>query len=190
MSILPNTVATSKADKETLLALLRESQHRFLKSFAGVTDEQSRRRPAAGSWSVIDTVEHLTIAEKMMLGLVTGPRRPRAADAPNREEAFLERMGSRAQKVESPEGGWPTGRFTNLAEAADHFRTARENAMCFVEQSAEDLRATEVTHPHPLVGNVSTYEMLIIMAKHAERHALQIEEIKNSPAIRTSAARD
>jgi hypothetical protein len=30
--------------------------------------------------------------------------------------------------------------------------------------------------------------MLIIMAKHAERHALQIAEIKNSAAFRASMA--
>jgi hypothetical protein len=36
--------------------------------------------------------------------------------------------------------------------------------------------------PHPIFGDVSAYEMLIIMAKHAERHALQIEEIRKAIA--------
>src|SRR5438445_24335 len=57
--------------------------------------------------------------------------------------------------------------------------------MQFVERCREDLRATEVTHPHPAAGVVSSYEMLIIMAKHAERHMLQIEEIKNTLPVGT-----
>jgi len=36
---------------------------------------------------------------------------------------------------------------------------------------------------------VSTYEMLIIMAKHAERHAKQIEEIRNTLSLDADAAK-
>jgi hypothetical protein len=89
-------------------------------------------------------------------------------------------LTDRSRKMESPEPGRPKGRFATLTEAAEHFQAAREGTMKFVEQSDEDLRATEVTHPHPAAGAVSTYEMLIIMVKHAERHALQIEEIKDT----------
>jgi len=56
-----------------------------------------------------------------------------------------------------------------------------------VEQHPDDLRASEVTHPHPAAGNVSTYEMVIIIAKHAERHAKQIEEIRNTVALNATA---
>ena len=50
--------------------------------------------------------------------------------------------------------------------------------MRFLEQYAEDLRASEVKHPHPAAGMVSISEMLVAMAMHAKRHAAQIEEIK------------
>lgn len=183
MSTIPNAVGTSQAEKEGLLRLLQESRQRFLASFAGVTEDECRRRPAEGCWSVLETVEHLTAAEKLMLLRLTTALRPRPAGAPNREAIFLERMGSRSRKVEAPESGRPTGRFASLAEAAEHFKAAREASMRFVEDSREDLRATEVTHPHPLVGDVSSYEMVIIIAKHAERHALQLDEIRTTLAL-------
>jgi uncharacterized damage-inducible protein DinB len=184
MSALPNTMPISQAEKEQLLLLLRESREKFLSSFAGVTEEQSRRRPAEGSWSVLDTVEHLTTAETIQCKLVTTQRTPRAADAPNREKVFLQVIADRSHKAQSPESARPRGRFANLVEAAAQFRASRESTIRFVETTTEDLRATQVRHPHPAAGDVSTYEMLIIMAKHAERHALQIEEIKTSPAFR------
>ncbi len=180
MSTLQNPVPTSAADKEKLLALLRESRQRFLASFAGVTDEQSRRRPAENCWCVLDTVEHIASAEAAMLRIVQDQRRPRPAGAPNREDIFMRVLTDRSRKMESPEPGLPKGRFATLAEATEHFHAARDGAMRFVERSEEDLRATEVTHPHPAAGVVTTYEMLIVMAKHAERHALQIEEIKSA----------
>jgi hypothetical protein len=183
MNALPNTMPTSDAEKKKLLALLRQSRERFLSSFSDVAEENCRCRPAEGCWSVLDCVEHIAVAETLMVGLLNAPRRPRPADAPNREQIFLERLGKRDRKLEAPEVGRPTGRFATLADARKQFETARAGAIRFTEESKEDLRATEVTHPHPMAGDVSAYEMVIILAKHAERHALQIEEIKNSPAV-------
>jgi uncharacterized damage-inducible protein DinB len=180
MNAMQNPPAGLNADTEFLVSLLRESREKFLSSFAGVSDEQSRVRTAPDCWSVLDTVEHLTSAEGIMLKLITAPRRPRPADAPNRERAFLTMVADRSRKMQSPEGGRPLGRFATLAEAAAQFRTSRDETIRFIEQNTEDLRTTEVTHPHPVAGNVSTYEMVIIMAKHAERHAKQIHEIRNT----------
>lgn len=182
MNALNNPLTAATAEKEKLLALLRESREKFLNSFSGLSDEQSRRK-TEGSWSVLDTVEHLTVAEKTMVRLITTARRPKSPSTPNREEIFLRVLTDRSRKLQSPEAARPAGRFANLAEAAAQFSAAREQALEFVRVSDEDLRATEVTHPHPAAGTVSTYEMLIMMAKHAERHALQIEEIKTTPGL-------
>ena len=89
MNVVSNSIANSSADKEMLLTLLRESQGRFLASFAGVSDVECRCRPAERSWSVLDTVEHLSFAESAMLHLITKTRRPRTPNSPNREEVFL-----------------------------------------------------------------------------------------------------
>jgi len=77
-------------DKQFLLTQLQETRDIFLNSFAGVTEEQSRVKPAPDRWSVLDTIEHLTTAEGIQLKLISTQRTPRAADAPNREGAFLQ----------------------------------------------------------------------------------------------------
>jgi uncharacterized damage-inducible protein DinB len=179
--------ASSHTDREFLVALLRESREKFLGSFAGVSEEQSRVHPSPDSWSVLNTVEHLTSAETLMLNLITTQRRPRSGDAANREQVFLQVVADRSRKMQSPESGRPRGRFTTLAEAAAQFKSTRNGVIQFVERHPENLRASEVTHPHPAAGNVSTHEMLIIIAKHAERHAKQIEEIRNASALNATA---
>jgi uncharacterized damage-inducible protein DinB len=177
MSAQPNPATAVVIDKQFLLDRLQETREIFLNSFAGVSEDQARMRPAPDRWSVLDTVEHLTAAETLMVRIVTTERRSRTADAPNREEIFLQRTADRSRKMEAPETSQPRGRFATLAEAAARFTASRDETIRFVEQCTEDLRATEVTHPHPAAGVVSTCEMLVIMAKHAERHAKQIEEI-------------
>src|SRR5260370_40673472 len=180
MSNLTNSVLTSATDKAQLIRLLRDSKQRFVGSFAGVTDDQSRLHPGEGRWSVLDTVEHLTVAEKGMLKLVPTTRRKKLDNTPNREEAFLRMIPDRSRKMETPEVGRPKGRFANLNDARAHFESARDEAIRFVEQCCEDLRATEVIHPHPAAGGVTTSEMLILMAKHPKQHASQIDDVKST----------
>jgi len=180
MSTQPSPAASLVIDKPFLLGTLRETREVFLHSFAGVTEEQSRLKPATDHWSVLDTVEHLTTAETIQLKLISTQRTPRTADAPNREYAFLQMIPIRTHKMESPEGARPVGRFATLAEAAEQFKTTRAGVIRFLEQYTEDLRASEVKHPHPAAGMVSICEMLVAMAMHAKRHAAQIEEIRKS----------
>jgi hypothetical protein len=179
MSAQPNPVTPVVIDKPFILAALQESRELFLNSFAGVTEEQSRLKPAPDQWSVLDTIEHLTTAETIQLKLISTQRTPRAADAPNREHAFLQMIPNRTHKMESPEGARPTGRFATLAEATEQFKSTRADVIRFLEHYTGDLRASEVKHPHPAAGMVSICEMLVGMAMHAKRHAVQIEEIKN-----------
>lgn len=180
-------MATAKTNlpsgKEMQLDLLRASREHFLASFAGVSDADCRRKPAEGAWCILETVEHLTMAESVMLRLITETRRPKSPDLPDREQIFLKVVPDRSRKSRAPEASQPTGRFASLDEAAAQFKTSRERTIQFVEQCiecGEDLRETEVTHPHPAVGTVSTHEMVIIMAQHAERHALQVLELRNT----------
>ena len=180
MSAQPNPVQAIVIDKPFLLAQLQASRDIFLNSFAGISEEQSHVKPAPDRWSVLDTIEHLTTAESIQLKLISTQRTPRPADAPNREGAFLHMIPNRTHKMESPDGAKPIGRFATLAEAAEQFKTTRAGVIQFLEQYTDDLRASEVKHPHPAAGMVSICEMLVAMAMHAKRHAAQIEEIRKT----------
>jgi uncharacterized damage-inducible protein DinB len=183
MSAQPSPTAAPVIDKQFLLALLRESRHQFLESFAEMTEEEAHLRPAPNRWSVLETIEHLTTAEGIQLKLLQTQRTARPADAPNRETVFLQVVGERTNKMQSPESAVPNGRFTSLHAAATQFKTTRAAVIQLLDEIAvKDLRGTEVKHPHPAAGMVSVCEMFIIMAKHAERHAKQIEEIRNQLA--------
>lgn len=180
MSAQSNPAPAFAIDRPFLLSTLQESRDTFLNSFAGVAEEQSHVKPAPDHWSVLDTVEHLTVAESIQLNLLKTQRAPRPANSPDREYAFLQMIPNRTHKMESPEGAKPTGRFATLAEAAEQFKTTRAETIQFLEQYTDDLRCSEVKHPHPAAGMVSICEMLVAIAMHAKRHAAQIEEIRQT----------
>ena len=191
MNAMPGPASGTEIDKATLLETLRKGEEAFLKSVAGLSETTCRLRSAEDRWSVLECAEHVAVAEEVMLGLVTGERKPRNAEEPRRDGRILRSGIDRSTRFNASAQSRPRGRFSTVAEAVAHFRAVRERTLRLVEETSEDLRATEVTHPHHVVGVISTYECLLLMGSHAQRHALQIEEvigeIKSSPAYRSGA---
>jgi DinB superfamily len=186
MSTSPLTASCTEVDKAKLLEALRQGGDAFLSSVAGVDEARCRVRPQENRWSVIECAEHVAVAEEVMLGLVTGSRTARDPEGPKRDDRILRSGADRSLRFDASDQSQPRGRFTTLVQAVAHFRAMRERTLRFLEQTEEDLRATAIQHPHHAVGVISTYECLLLMGAHAQRHALQIEEIKNSPAYLAS----
>ncbi|MGA2354562.1 MAG: DinB family protein [Terriglobales bacterium] len=187
MSAIPGTASGTEVDKATLLEVLREGGEAFLQSVAGVSEATCRLRPEENRWSALECAEHVAVAEEVMLGLVTGERKTRNAEKPKRDGRILRSATDRSVRFDASAQSRPRGRFSTLAEAVAHFLALRGRTLRLVAETKEDLRATEVTHPHQAVGVISTYECLLLMGTHVQRHALQIEEVKSSPAYRTGA---
>jgi DinB family protein len=189
MSTITATKSAAELDKARLLEALRRGEEAFLCSVAGADEAACRLRPAGNRWSVLECAEHVAVAEEVMLGLVTGERKARDPEGSKRDERILRSGTDRSARFDASDQSQPRGRFSTLADAVAHFRTTRERTLRLVELTGEDLRATEVTHPHRAVGVISTYECLLLIGTHAQRHALQIQEIKQSQAYRAETGK-
>jgi hypothetical protein len=189
MTTIQATRSCTETDKARLLEALRQGGDAFLCSVAGVDEADCRLRPAENRWSVLECAEHVAVAEEVMLALVTGERKARDPEAAKRDDRILRSGTDRSTQFDASDQSQPRGRFSTLAEAVAHFQATRERTLRLVELTAEDLRASELTHPHRAVGVISTYECLLLMGTHAQRHALQIEEIKQSQAHRAETGK-
>jgi uncharacterized damage-inducible protein DinB len=173
--------APGALDNQELLDRLRRSRDRYLEVVTAIPEDLCRIRPAEGAWSVLECAEHVTLAEKGMFAALE-KRCPTDAAADLTKDALINAMLlDRTRKATAPERSRPTGNFATLAEALAQFTSARERTLAFVEQTSEDLRKCTVMHP---LGVFDGCQVLLIMSLHPQRHALQIEEIKNSPAYR------
>jgi hypothetical protein len=164
-------------ERRAVLQMLDRTRDEFLASLDGVSDAQARWRPAPDQWSVLDCAEHVAVAERGMLRLITKQATPRTAGArPDREEQVVAAMLDRSRRISAPQPTHPRGRFATLDEAADRFRMNRQATASFVAACEIDLRTLEVQHP--VSGLLTANECLSMLAAHPSRHAAQVRGIR------------
>jgi DinB superfamily len=175
-----------KHERERVTKQLAASRERLLNLVDGLTPEQWTFRPAEDRWSICDCVEHVTLVEHRLFGLI-GKRLEGSPETGNEErpnhpedDAVASAVPDRSTRRQAPEPARPTGRWSDTNELLAEFEKARERTVRFTEATDADLR--NYFAPHPAFGDLDCYQWLIVMSLHGERHALQIEEIKADPA--------
>ena len=181
MNAIPQTATEIWTQKQELWRCLTQSRVRVLEVVADVSEEQSRFRLAGNSWSILECAEHIAVAERGMF-MALERRTPNSAAPDFTKDALIKAVGTdRTRKFSAPDRARPSGRFATVRDAVAGFCSARDRTIAVLEQTDEDLRKSIAVH---LLGTFDAYQYLLIMAAHAERHALQIEEIKRCPAYR------
>jgi hypothetical protein len=177
---------TSAAKPEQIGLLcdqLKRSCDRFLSVLTDVPEALHDMRESDGGWSILDCAEHVCLAEELMSVFLQKRRQTDAAPDFERDAVIRKVALDRSRKISAPPQARPAGRYHSLREAADAFRTFRERNIAFIESLGEDLRGSTCLHP---LGIFDSYQFIEIMALHPERHASQIEQIKNSAAFRAA----
>jgi hypothetical protein len=174
-------VTAAAAQDQKARQYLNETRDGLLAAVKGLTPEQWTFKPAPDRWSVAEIVEHITVVETYVNGLIEKlPQAPApAADfkASEVDALILRKMADRSTKYQAPEAIQPTARWTPT-EALDHFLAARrQNADSL--QSNPDLRRHVI--PHPAFGPLDGYEWILATAAHSARHTQQILEVKADP---------
>src|SRR5215471_3390188 len=163
-------------EKQVLLSDLESGRKVFLDAVGDVIEEFAMRTPGPGRWSVLECVEHVAVSEDYLFGQIMASSPGEPLINPEREARIVAVGRDRNKKVQSPDAGKPSGRFSTLAEAVQHFQASRVRTIEFVQACNDDLRCKLTSHP--LIGKVNCYEVLLMIAAHPHRHAEQIEEIK------------
>ena len=161
-----------------------ETRERIYKQAEGLNDEQLNARLNAGAWSVAEIIEHLTLIEGRLLGMMKimlkkaegASARVGAAPVemkPFSLEQFVER--ARAEKYTAPDSAHPSGK-EKLADLLTKMRQTREELRSLSPRiEATDL--SSVVYPHPVFGPLNFYQWLAFIGIHEERHLAQIEKV-------------
>jgi len=167
-----------------LTTLLHAAQVEFLDLISGLTEAQWRHRPAASSWSVGETAEHIVLAEaglfaKMQQALAAQPNPDWEAQTARKTE-FIERvMPAPLQKANAPETLHPRMQWTR-DETVTRFQAGRTRTLQFVEQVDQPLECYTSEHPFPVFNTLNAYQWLLYIPLHNQRHNQQIAAIKRS----------
>lgn len=161
-----------------------ETRERLYRRAEGLSPSQLNTRPNPDAWSVAEILEHVTLVEGRLLGMLkilltkAEGASAKASSSPVEMQPFsLEQYLERArnEKYKAPETAHPSGK-VSLADSLLKMRQAREELHGLVSR-IEALDLSSAAYPHPAFGPLNFYQWLAFIGIHDERHLGQIEKV-------------
>ena len=183
--------AMTPAERSYLLEQLESSRNEMLASIEGLTEAQWKFKPAPAVWSIEECAEHIILAEGYIFAgsqqMLKTPAVPRPANSTaEADRKIVATIKDRSQKATAPEPITPKGAFATPADAAREFSARRQKTIDYVKDTQDELRAHAGKGP---VGEMDSYQLLLLLAAHSSRHTAQILEVKSNPGYpKTMAA--
>jgi uncharacterized protein YndB with AHSA1/START domain len=179
------TCAISTAERELALAELNGAQEQFLEIVKGLSPEQWKFKPSLECWSIAECAEHIAIVEDRARYAITEKALKLPAEPEKRrsikfsDPAVLRGGIQRETKLRAPEHIQPSGRWTTGEEIIQNVSESRARTLEFVKTTQDDLRNHFLDHP--AFGTLDTYQWVLLIAAHMQRHTAQIREVKSQP---------
>ncbi len=176
--------AISGKERKVLVNELKDTKKVFLQSVKGLSEAQLNFKPSAEAWSVKECAYHLALSEnnlwKMAEGSLKAPANPeKRAEIKMTDEQIMKMMKDRRNKIKTNESFEPVkATYKNLEEALNDFKLKRADLIKFVKTSTDDMRNHVAQGP---MGSIDSYQILMLLATHTNRHTQQIEEVKANP---------
>lgn len=168
-------------ERRLILDQMEQARAAIRAEVKNLSDDQAAWRPDPSRWSIRDCVEHIALAEKMLLDLIQNRSYPFEPVTAGREDSYQRHVQNRARKFQAPDGVHPDGHLTSLEAALNAFDQARESSVHYIETVDDDLRARKTVHP--VAGEVTCRECLGLLIGHPLRHLDQIREIMQTPGF-------
>ena len=148
-----------------------------------MSDGQWNFKPSSDVWSVSEVSEHIALSEGLLFSIVQkillAPADDEKAQTLNgKENQLLLAVMDRSSKAQAPEVIRPTGKFATKASLIEAFKKARDQTIEYVKTSRDPLKNHVARHP--AFGELTTFQWLVFIAGHANRHVAQLEEVKTN----------
>ena len=144
----------------------------------GLSADQTTFRIGPGRWSILMVLEHVVIAEEMVLADIQASRAGPAGTAPKSPEAFhmVIKVLEKDIPVEVPLPELePTGA-VSLDDLIVRWEAARKGLRQALEQIPPGAIATPICR-HPVAGPMGAREAIEFLAVHLDHHLRQIRRI-------------
>ena len=164
-----------------------ETRERVYKRVEGLSPAQEQFRPTPEAWSIREIVEHLSIMEGRLSGLLNMMLKKaesatvQASDGQGFRPFSLDQHVERSlkEKYTAPEAVRPTGNVP-VEDLLANLRRSR-TALHDLRPKLEALDLSSLTYPHPVFGPLDLYQWLAFIGVHEDRHLRQIESVISSP---------
>jgi hypothetical protein len=167
----------TQQEREHVVAHLQMTQAWLTDEVSPLSAAQLNFRPAPDRWTVAEVIQHLVIAEpnywKLFQDSLKQP--PKKLDKQPTDADVLWYGIDRTQHDKTSPDQNPKDQHIDTTEALKTFLVMHAQLLAMARSTNEDLRA----HAVPEWG-VDSYQCLLEISAHEQRHILQIREIKAS----------
>lgn len=170
---------------DEIFAHIDDVRAALVKRIRELDEAQKSRRADEAGWSPEELIEHLSITEKSLTGVVERLlRKSEELNAPAPVDGKIDppvkftsavRNLDNGFKAEAPERIRPQGgvsldeSLANLAASREHIKSLRPR------MEAVDL--SQAKFPHPNMKDLDLYQWLVFISEHEARHLAQLENI-------------
>lgn len=181
----------TQGERDRAMSHMHATRKLFLDATANLTPEQWNFKAAPEKWSIAECAEHIAASETFLWGLVeklaAGPAaKPEdIAKTKGKDDAVVKMVPDRSSKFQAPEPIKPRKLAADPMEYLAKFKTARDQHIAYMEKTDASLR--DKVMPHPAMGPLDAYQWVLLLSAHAERHVLQIQEVKAAAGFPASS---
>jgi len=162
-------------ERQRLVAHLEMTESWLADVVHGVSAAQAQFRPAPGAWSILEVVDHLVVSERVYWQdfekAMKGP--PSKQVRPGADADVLWYGIDRSQRQTALPAENPKGQVPDLRAGLEAFRKLRARMLEYARTTGDDLRSHVVQREQS-----DAYQWLVLVSAHAQRHILQVREIK------------
>lgn len=181
-----NNTALTKNERKTAVSQLKQTRSDLLQSIKGLSEQQLNYRSAPDKWTIKECVFHIALVENNLgnrLDLtMKQPALPeKRSEIKVTDEGLVKSAEDRSQKFQAADAVKPDKAvWKTTSEAANAFKDKRNNHLKYAKTTTEDLRNHLTQMPF---GWIDSYQLILLMAAHSNRHTQQIDEIKADPGF-------
>lgn len=170
----------TKSERTAAVKELNATKARVNTTVNGLSVAQLNFKSSPDAWSIAECLEHIAISEENVFGLVVTsletPADPsKRGDVKMTDQQLMDIIRSRDKKLKTSEAFVPTGKYGSYQATLEAFQNKRHDHIGYVQNTKDDLRNRYVELPF---GTVDSYQVILFMSGHTERHVRQMEEIK------------
>lgn len=183
--IINNDPLTSE-ERKFARDYLKSTEKNIEKKVKGLSEAQLKYKPAPDRWSVEDCLKHIAMTEMGLWHMTdsiinTASNPEKRSEIKSTDQQVIAMITDRSHKAKAAEQVQPQNTpFQSAKEALESFKSNRDKLIDYVEKTDKDLRDHVTTFP---MGSFDSYQMILFIGAHSERHTKQIEEVMADPGF-------
>ena len=165
-------------ERQHFVAHLEMTESWLVDEVSGLSPAQLQFRRAPGTWTIMEVVDHLCVAEPIYWqDLQKAMKAAPSSQKRGGTDADILWYGiDRTQRGKAIPAEEPKGQLRDLGAGLDSLRKLHAQMLQYARTTDDDLRSHVVERE-----GCDAYQWLLLISTHEQRHVLQIREIKADP---------